>query len=257
MLTIDCDTHISDSEGGISITAEELLRRMDRLEIDKAMCWVHSPYIKTRLPEYNAYVAASTKKYPTRLYGLGWVNPMLGVAEAVALTKKCLDEYGFYGIKINGSVDKYYIDDKAITYPLIEEAGKAGKVVAFHCAADDPAHVHPHRMGNVVKDFPEIEFVMIHMGGESYADSSLAAIQVAQLYPNVTLVGSEIGKASVMQAIEVLGADRVAYGSDTPFALTSAEIGAWRTMLKDADLSDADIAKIMGGNVARIMKLPV
>lgn len=252
-MIFDADTHLSPAkEGSNSVNAEGLLRLMDMSGVDKCLSWVYPPYIKTDLDSYVAYVAESMKRYSDRIYGFGWIDPTLGPEKALNLTKRCMQEYGMYGVKLNGSQNKYYIDDKDKTYPIVEEVSKAGRIVAFHTGSDDPDHVHPYRAEKVIRDFPDTKFLMIHMGGTLCK----AAIEVAQRCGNVTLVGSEAPKDGVLRAIETLGAERVAFGSDAPFCVMSAEVGAYKGMLKSAQLTDEEIELVMYKNIAKLINIP-
>ena len=249
-MIFDSDTHLSPrNEGGNSVNAEGMLRLMDRAGVDKCLSWVYPPYIKTDLNDYVAYVSESMKRYSDRIYGFGWIDPSLGINNAVELTKRCMQEYCMYGVKLNGSQNKFFIDDPQVTYPIIDVVRDAGKIVAFHTGSDDPNHVHPFRAEKVFKAYPDVRFLMIHMGGELYP----AAIEVAQRCGNVTLVGSETPKPGVAKAILTLGADRVAYGSDAPFCMMAAEAAAYKAMLKEIDLSEEDIEKVMWKNTANLI----
>lgn len=249
-MIFDADTHLSPiREGNNSVDVDGLLRLMDRAGVDKSLSWVYPPYVKTNLNASVAYVAESMKRYPDRIYGFGWIDPTLGVKNAVELTKRCMQEYGMYGVKLNGSQNKFYIDDPSKTYPIVEEVAKAGKIIAFHTGSDDPNHVHPYRAEHVIKDFPDTQFLLIHMGGALYK----AAIEVAERCPNVTLVGSETPKPGIVEAIQALGAHRVAFGSDAPFCLMSAEVGAYKAMLKDMQLTDDEIEYVMYKNIAKLI----
>lgn len=249
-MIFDSDTHLAPKpEGGNSVNAEGMVRLMDMAGVDKCLSWVYPPYVKTDLNDYVAYVSESMKKYPDRIYGFGWIDPSLGINNAVELTKRCMQEYGMYGVKLNGSQNKYFIDDSEKTYPIIDVVRDAGKIVAFHTGSDDPNHVHPYRAEHVINAYPDVHFLLIHMGGELYQ----AAIEVAQRCKNVTLVGSEAPKTGVAKAIQALGADRVSYGSDAPFCMMAAEVAAYKGMLKEIELSDEDIDKVMWKNTASLI----
>jgi predicted TIM-barrel fold metal-dependent hydrolase len=92
---------------------------------------------------------------------------------------------------------------------------------------------------------------MIHMGGPL----SAAAVEVAQENPNVTLVGSECPKPNIIAAIRTLGANRIAFGSDNPFCLLSAELGAYEAMLKDEGFSQEEHDLIMYKNIKTLFEL--
>ncbi len=53
--------------------------------------------------------------------------------------------------------------------------------------------------------------------------------------------------------VDILGADRVLFGSDYPHPEGMADPISFVDELKG--LPDADVAKIMGGNLSRLMKL--
>ena len=253
-MIIDADTHISPTlEWGTSITAEELIARMDKNGVDKCLTWVHNPYIRSKLDASVAYIYESVKKYSDRILGFGWVDPRLGMDHALAITDKCLGEYNFHGIKLNGAVHKFMVDSKEISYPILEKIAKAGKIAAFHSGCDDLANTHPYKVGNVARDFPEMRVLMIHMGGEAFADVSAAAIEMAEKYKNITLIGSQVPKMSVLKAIRTLGAHRVAFGSDAPFALMGAELGAYKAMMEEDGMSQKDQDLVLGGTIGAVL----
>ena len=111
-MIIDADTHISPTfESGNSIPVEELIRRMDRAGVDRAVTWLQPPYGR-EVKHANAYVYEATKRYPDRILGFGWADPNLGVEKARDMLRKCLSEYGFYGVKLNGArVNPYALLD--------------------------------------------------------------------------------------------------------------------------------------------------
>lgn len=94
----------------------------------------------------------------------------------------------------------------------------------FHVGADAYEHTHPFWVRKIAKDFPELNILMVHMGGASFADFSNAAIEFAQKYLNITLIGSAVRSIPILKAIKTLGANRVCFGSDTPFELMHVEV---------------------------------
>jgi hypothetical protein len=102
-MIVDADVHISPTlERGISIGYEELVRRMDRAGVDKALAWLQPPY-RRETDLANAYVYEAAKRHPDRILGFGWADPNLGVGEAKDTVRRCIYDYGFYGVKLNGA----------------------------------------------------------------------------------------------------------------------------------------------------------
>lgn len=255
-MIIDADVHISPTpEGGNSIGADELLRRMDRAGVDKALSWLQPPYMR-EIDEANAYVYKATRQHPDRILGFGWADPNLGVQQAKDTVKKCVYEYGLYGVKLNGAQNSFYIDDPVLSIPVIEEIAKTGRLLAFHVGADAYEQTHPFRVGKIASQFPEVRILMVHMGGAASPDLSNAAIEIAQEYPNLTLIGSAIRAIAVLKAIKRLGSTRVCFGSDTPFALMHVQVAKYNALL-DGEVSDEDKYNVMAGNMIRLLNLKV
>ena len=255
-MIIDADTHISPTgEDDRAITIDDLLRRMDRAGVDQALTWLRPPYMR-EIDESNAYVHQAMRQYPDRILGFGWANPRLGLDKARDAVKRCIDDYGFYGVKLNGAQESYYIDDPDISLPIIEEIAKTGKLLAFHVGTDAYEATHPFRVAKVARMFPDVHILMVHMGGVAHADLSNAAIEMAQECPNLTLIGSAVRAVAVLRAIKALGAHRVCFGSDTPFALMHVEVAKYNALL-DGEVTPEEKHLVMAGNIARLMGLDV
>jgi hypothetical protein len=193
------------------------------------------------------------RAYPDRLIGFGWVNPRLGAEVARATIKQSFEEYGFWGVKFNGAQDDYVIDDPAIL-PLIEAAAAYGKPLAFHIGADYYENTHPHRLGRIAARFPETPLLMVHMGGAGTPALSRSAVEAAAEHPNMTLISSAIGERAILAALEALGPDRLCFGSDMPFGLMHVQLAMHRALLRDHEPSVQ--ARVLGGNLARVLGLP-
>jgi hypothetical protein len=239
----------------MAITYEELLRRMDRAGVDKALTWLRPPYMR-EIAESNAYVYEATRRHPGRILGFGWADPHLGVERSKDDVKRCIYDYGFFGVKLNGAQNSFYIDDPKLSLPLVEEIAKTGKLLAFHVGTDAYETTHPFRVAKVAKLFPELQILMAHMGGVAHHDLSNAATEVAQECPNLFLIGSAVRTRAVLKAIKALGASRVCFGSDTPFELMHVEVAKYNALL-DGEVTAGEKQQIMGGNIARLFHLHI
>jgi len=255
-MLIDADVHISPTpQGGNSITIDELLRRMDRCGVDKAVTWLQPPYVRSEIDAGNAYVVRAMREHPDRILGFGWADPNLEVERAIEEARRALDQ-GCYGVKLNGAQNDYPIDDPRLAMPIIETIAGAGSVLALHVGADAYDDTHPARVARIARAFPELRILVVHMGGAAFHDLSAAAIAVAEEHPNLTLIGSAVRAIPILTAIRGLGADRVCYGSDTPFELMHVELAKYRALL-DSEITPEEMAGVMGGNIARVLRLTV
>jgi len=224
---------------------------MDRAGVDKALTWLQPPYLR-HIDESNAYVCRAMREHPGRVLGFGWADPNLGIEQAKAMVRRCIYDYGFYGVKLNGAQNNFYIDDSQLVLPVIEEIARIGKPLAFHCGADAYEATHPFRIGKIAALYPELPIIMVHMGGASFHDLSNAAIEIAAAHPNITLIGSAVRSQAILKAIKTLGAHRVCFGSDTPFELMHVEVAKYNAML-DGEVTAAEKQLIMSGNIARVL----
>jgi hypothetical protein len=255
-MIIDADTHVSPpGEDAMAMTYDELVRSLDRAGVDKALTWLRPPYMR-EIYDSNAYVYEATQRHPDRILGFGWADPHLGVDRAKDDIKRCIDEYGFYGVKLNGAQNSYFIDHPEMSLPLIEEIAKTGKLLAFHVGADAFEHTHPFRVAKVARLFPDLQILMVHMGGVGHHALTDAAIEIAQECANLHLIGSAVRTRAILKAIKTLGAGRVCFGSDTPFELTHVEVAKYEAML-DGEVTAEEKQLIMAGNIARLLGVEI
>lgn len=251
-MIIDADTHITLTNEGIKV--EELIELMDMSMVDKAIVWIQPPYIKELTYELNHYVYESMQRYPNRILGFGWIDPHLGLEKAKDMIKKFVYEYNFYGIKLNGAQNNFYIDDPNLSLPLIEEIAKFNKVVAFHIGADAYDMTNPFRLGKVADIFPELKILAVHMGGVVTPNLSNAMMEVAKERNSILLVGSAINSKTILNAIKLLGANRVCFGSDTPFEIMYVEVAKYKAIL-ERNFTEEEKSDILWRNIARFLNI--
>jgi predicted TIM-barrel fold metal-dependent hydrolase len=255
-MIIDADTHVSPTgEDAMAITYDELLRRMDRAGVAKALTWLRPPYMR-EIAESNAYVYEAVQQHPDRILGFGWADPRLGVDKAKEAVRRCIYDYGFYGVKLNGAQNSFYVDHPDISLPIVEEIARTGKLLAFHVGTDAYETTHPFRVAKIARMFPKVQILMVHMGGVAHHDLSNAAIEMAQECPNLTLIGSAVRAQAILKAVKTLGASRVCFGSDTPFELMHVEVAKYHALL-DGEVTPEEKQRIMAGNIARLMGLDI
>ena len=253
MHIIDADTHISPLDEAVSYRVENLIEEMDCAGVARSVVWLQPPYMR-EIDSSLEYIYESAKKYPDRLLPFGWANPHLGLEKSIDTIKRCLLEYNFYGVKLNGAQDSYYIDDEKTAAPLVEEIAKLGGMVCYHVGVDAYEFTHPYRVAKLARRYPETPFLLAHMGGVGKPDVSSACVDMAKECKNIYLIGSQVSFFSVLDAVMELGADRVCFGSDMPYESMRACSAAYLALLK-GEICESDIALVMGGNIQRLFKV--
>lgn len=249
-MRIDADCHIAAGQHGIGI--DELLRRLDAAGVDKAVCWPMVTYAREIYPD-NRAIYDGYKAHPDRIIPFGGVNPMLGMQQAQDELKRCIEEYGVVGVKLNGARDGYYIDHPELSLPLVRTIADKGLALAFHCGANDFEKTHPFRIAAISDAYPNLRIMIVHMGGGAQPSMSDAVIDLAQRYRNWWLIDSEADYRKIHRALKVLGAERVCYGSDTPFVPMRFEWGIRQVVYQD--IAEAERTMVFGDNMARMLGL--
>jgi predicted TIM-barrel fold metal-dependent hydrolase len=249
-MVFDADTHMSPYRNfDLSIDAEELVELLSGAGVDKALCWL-MPLGVTDVSDSNRYIYESSKKHDL-LVPFGWTNVREGLQKALRDARQCISEFGFAGVKLNGAQNEYPIDSPE-ALAVCECIAGLGGIIAFHIGSDAPDLTSARRASFVAERFPETPIIMVHMGGAGVGvmDRADEVIAAAQAHPNMILTGSAIAIGRVEKAIDILGPERVMYGSDAPFSDVSESLDGYRAMLNKYD--EYTRALVMGGNAQRL-----
>ena len=55
----------------------------------------------------------------------------MGVEKAKQTVRRCIEEYGFYGVKLNGAQNSFFIDDQELAMPVVEEIAPDGVILSY------------------------------------------------------------------------------------------------------------------------------
>lgn len=220
-----------------------MINLMNHLGIDK--CCV-APHVSIG-PDYrlgNKMVYKAMRKYPKRILGLVTVNPHY--PEEMEEELKKYTSLGFVGIKIHPD---------SHNYPILGEnyktmwrwANKRGKIVLGHCWEGNKSS--PKMYGEIAKEYPRVKIILGHSGGTNLGYQE--AIKVAKLYKNTYLeiCGSEFSCLWLDSFIEKVGAEKVLYGSDSPFIDPRYTLGK----IAYSRISEEKKRKILGLNMERLL----
>ncbi len=128
---------------------------------------------------------------------------------------------------------------------LVEVAREAGLIVNIHSGGNNS---HPLEIGALARRYPEVAFIMDHMG---YRYEGPAALLAAEDNPNIYL-GATIAALEpsfVATAIERVGAERVIFGSNYPNVYPDLAVES----LRRAKFAPEVEALVLGGNLARLL----
>ena len=189
----------------------------------------------------NETIAAIARDQPEKFVGMALLNPLkAGATDELA---RCVDKLGMKALKLHPYA-QCYSPLLSSVQTLVEEAVKLRIPVMVHSGT--PPHTEPLQVATLADIFPDATIIMAHAGlSETYAADARFA---AKRYDNIYLETSCLPAGYVGMAIRELGADRVMFGSDSPWNVTETELAKIRVL----KLSDEDNWKVLGGTAARV-----
>lgn len=192
----------------------------------------------------NELVRAAVKKYPKKLVGYVWPNP--NEKDASKLVRRALSQWGFQGIKLHPLVHAF-LPNSEVVFPIMEEARRARCPVLIH--SGHPPFSLPWSIGELAENYRDVTIVMLHMG-HGHGVYIEAAINTARRYDNICLETSGMPMhTKVREAVEILGEDRVMYGSDVPFHDPAIEIAR----VTASGLSKSKLDRVFYTNASEIL----
>ena len=249
-LLIDGHTHIGRQHGW-HWGAEQLIRSADEIGAEVVLC-SHLASIFYSLDEGNLELGEAMRRYPGRLLGYVAIpSGRLGHA-AVEAIDRYVGEYGMVGLKIYSTPRAKARPERLLSVaepgmlPVLERAAELCLPVLAHATPDECAWL--------AERVPEATIVMAHMGGTAIATGDwVRAIWTAARLPNVYLdtASSTVDAGMLELAVEVVGAERVLFGTDTPLLDPHTQLAR----VTGAELTGSDRDLILGGNMARLLGL--
>ncbi|MGQ9585689.1 MAG: amidohydrolase family protein [Anaerolineae bacterium] len=188
----------------------------------------------------NAAIRDAAARFPMFL-PCACVNPQFG-QEAVTEFEKTVREWGFRGLKLMPPKHGYRIVEE-IVYPLLEKATELSVPVSVH-SGQEPCP--PADIGLMAMEFPEVPFIMDHMG---YRYSVRQAILAAKHAPNLYLATTAVPEPDfIRDAVRKLGPERVLFGSNGPSMPPDLQLEVVRRAKLGAEAEEL----VLGGNAARV-----
>ena len=213
----------------------------------------------------SSSAALNEKFFGEGIISLGCIHPdYTNYREELSRVKN----YGLKGIKIHPVYQDINLDDVKFLR-ILDRAAELDLIVVTHAGLDigfpGVVRCSPQMAKNVIDTLGEFKFVLAHMGGwknwaevlkilggtKIFIDTSFST---GKIIPRSDFVWKEedlklLDAAQFMEFVKVFGAERILFGTDSPWtsARTSIEF------IRNLPLDDADKDKILGLNAQRLM----
>lgn len=229
MSIIDCHTHLGRNEH-INASVEQLIASMDKAHIDKSLVFSG---------EINdcsiSYLLDQVKPYKDRLYAVAGVDytKCKSPGDWIDYAKYLVSLYdarAIVAVKFYVGYDHYYPYD-FVNKVVLSCLQKVGCPVIFHSGdclnsvkKAKLKYSHPLHIDEVAVDFPDINFIIAHMGFPWHRDAAEVCYKNSNVYADISgFVYGSFDPHSKMNFIEVLGdflkistKDKLLFGTDWP-----------------------------------------
>ena len=186
-----------------------------------------------------------------KVRGLFWVKPY-NEKLTEEIKKIVTDNLNLIcGLKIHPTLSNMKFTDKRF-YPFLEMAVELGLPVQVHTENDGFSDVK--LVGKMASIFPELKFIMVHMGMESDNNEAISLIKNSpNIYGDTCVVKHE----NVIRAIRECGSDKILFGTDSVVngVDTYQKYVPLIKLIKET-FSEIDVSKVLGLNSMSIFNLP-
>ncbi len=169
-----------------------------------------------------------------------------------------LREAGIKGVKLHPMVNQFYPDDPKM-FPLYEELGD-DMVVEIHSGRfnhtkpGDTVYSPPNRVMNMVRQFPKLKVIALHLGGFYMLDEAEREligrdnVLIDTTWPPEL---KELGPKTLTAIINKHGPDKVCFGTDFPLA----DMAKDSQFIESLPVPDAAKERILGENFRELVGL--
>ncbi|HKS70694.1 MAG TPA: amidohydrolase family protein, partial [Ktedonobacterales bacterium] len=238
-------------------TAEELVASMAASGVDVSVAFPFGWRDPGLAEECNSYVLEAMRRFPGRIIGLAAVQPLSG-ARAVAELARCAagGMPGFGELMPHGQ--GYQLSDTRLLAPLVEAAEALGLFCLTH-TSEPVGHLYqgkgdvtPPELQAFILAFPRLRIVAAHWGG-GFPFYTLMP-EVLQAATNVwydSAASLYLYRPEVFPVVaQSAGIEKILFGSDFPLIRQGRMLEYTRT----SGLSEADLARVLGGNAAALLR---
>jgi predicted TIM-barrel fold metal-dependent hydrolase len=172
---------------------------------------------------------------------------------------RAIREQGFRGLKLYGEPPDFPLAGLLAGHSFYRKAAELGVPVVLHSwhaeegLVDTTSRLHNSYFPAILlrglgERHPDTTFIIAHVGG-----MWVKAFQAARPYRNIhfDVSGFDPERGIVEKAVEMLGAERVLFGSDVPGRSFVGQLAKVRY----AEIGESEKEQILWGNAARLLRL--
>lgn len=164
-----------------------------------------------------------------------------------------IKELGLSGVKLHPDYQNFSVDDPKYK-PLWRKISSLGLITVFHAGHDigfpPPYGGTPDKMARIIDCF-DTPVIAAHWGGAGMSADVLKYLCGSPLYFDTSFGYSQMPKYYAAKILELHGADKLLFGTDTPWHTPKMEL----RLLSSLSLTEEEMAKITHKNAQKLLKV--
>jgi predicted TIM-barrel fold metal-dependent hydrolase len=245
----------SDPKAKIA-TADELIASMDEAGVDISVILNIGWTTHELCVETNDYIIDAVSRYPQRLVGFCAVQPQSAKAAAAEI-ERCA-RVGIWGVgEMRPDIQLFDLGDEMVMTPLAEALKEHQLTLLLH-SSEPIGHDYPGKgimtpdiLYPFITSFPDLTIVCAHWGGglPFYALMPEVKKAMGNVYFDSAASPFLYTPEVYSQVIQLVGADRVLFGSDYPLLAQSRLLKE----IKALNLAEETKSLVLAGNALRLL----
>ena len=171
-----------------------------------------TPYPIAADPD-NEKVFNTVGKHPDKFLGWIFVNPR-GKKNQIEEFEKYKNEKGFIGVKAHPFWHHFAPVELA---PVAQRLAKTGKPLLIHAGFGEEGNFEA-----LLKKVPDLKLILAHAGFPQYADTWKKIKPLENVYMDLSQT-SYTSESATRKTVEILGADRLFFGTDGPYGFHGSD----------------------------------
>ncbi len=251
-----CFDILYSQKNAVLATADELISSMDKNAVDVSVVLNIGWTTQELCIETNDYIMESIARYPHRLVGFCAVQPRF-IESALDEIERCAKE-GIRGVgEIRPDIQLFEFRDNEIMKPFVGLLKKHKLILLSH-SSEPVGHnypgkgtVTPEMLYSFITSYPDLTIVCAHWGGGLPFYALMP--EVKKVLDNVffdTAASPFLYYPQIYsQVIQLVGAEKILYGSDYPLLSQKRLLGEIRSLCLPEETKNL----ILSGNAQRLL----
>lgn len=236
------------------------LELMEKYNIEQAIIMpLNDSYLMSMefaVDAVNKNLKELVDKYPNKFYAMADIDVSNSIEVSKTSLIKAIEEYKLNGLKIHPNNTGMNVDDE-YNVALLEEFNKYRLPIFIHSYPNSKGDCSAtYRVKYLVNKFPNIKFIISHMGAYQYEDllDTNCYVDISAILPDYV---NKLGIKETNKILRRFGVNRLIFATDFPSSrcLAPEEIyDRYFEILDQMDFTDDEINMIAYENINKILK---